>query len=64
MRANADPVCEKSPNRALIDEVLATAAAMPTSTDYRYRTLGDALAGVARRRKAVDVSAARGEDSP
>ncbi len=61
---NADPVCVKSPARALIDEVLAAVAATPPSIDYRYRTLEHPSAARSHQRNAVDVSAGDGAEDP
>jgi PqqA peptide cyclase len=52
---NADPVCEKSPERAIVDEELDRAAAAPADTPpaYRYRTMPRTSAVSARSRTTV-----------
>jgi PqqA peptide cyclase len=49
---NADPVCQKSPARAIVDEALASGDAASHEPDYRYRVMsratGAALSGRTR----------------
>jgi pyrroloquinoline quinone biosynthesis protein E len=60
---NADPVCQKSPSRTLVDEALASAASAPANIAYRYRTLGREAAASSRTRSAADASGGRGRES-